>query len=1024
MDTSDISKKNALVEKNLSTIIEYESKKFEEIYLWLKKNMPPLFFEEVSGDNITLIIHNVMGLHLQEYFSTIHLKKAAIVLCLDTDDVDLRVLECYTNYGIKNYQGYSSITPFQNTQHSLRVSTIQFTEAIDTEGSPFPIERVEKLRVLIKEKNPKLTNEEFDNLISGINNRFLRSLSLDHLVLALDMFFRAQTRDNCQYEVRYNLDWEETGEASMQIVLAWRNCPKHNFLYRLARTVYRHNLIIKRVNATYIDPYSSRNILIMALELHGNNGRAAWDVADIPDFLRKFVTVKYFASFDLIDQKLVSTGVISGTMGNFIRAVINFVHQALVHIDVNLYSIEHIEEALSRHPELTAELCTAFKYKFDPYHHDYETYLQTRAKFLEDVAKLDTGQEENDNRRKNVLIQSMNFIHYTLKTNFYRLNFTAFSFRLDPKYLDEIPFDRSKKFPKLPYAIFFIKGMHFFGFHIRFKDLSRGGLRTVFPKQLEQAIHERNNIFTECYNLAYTQHYKNKDIPEGGAKGVLFLQPYSRLESETLILKEEIKETVSSVDELNRKLERFCEEQTLEYLYQAQRSYIESLLTIVNCEDDGRLKAKYIIDYWKRPEYLYIGPDENMHDSMIDWISWYSNKYQYKPKSTFISGKSDTGINHKQYGVTSLGVNIYMDKILRYLNIDPKKDIFTVKMSGGPDGDVAGNQIKNLYNEYHDTAKLVALTDVSGTIHDPLGLDIDILYQLFLEGKPIKYYPPEKLHDGGFLLDKFAKKAKLSFAQQTLCWKKIDGNLVEDWLSGNDMNHLLKNNVHETYADVFIPSGGRPRTLNGGNIVEYLNKDGIPTSKAIVEGANLYLDHAARKTLEELDCLIIKDSSANKTGVICSSFEILCGLTLGDKKFIEYKPILVKEILKRLKECAENEADLLIRTHKENKLPLSKISDMISVRINEFTYQILDFLDTIPLDKDPKSPLMRCFLDYCLPTLREEFQDELIKEIPEHHKKAIISCHIAAKLVYKKGLDWYPSIVDILPLILNSNAEI
>ena len=73
-------------------------------------------------------------------------------------------------------------------------------------------------------------------------------------------------------------------------------------------------------------------------------------------------------------------------------------------------------------------------------------------------------------------------IQHTLKTNFYRMNYTAISFRLDPKYLDDIPFERSKKFPELPYAIFFIKGMHFFGFHIRFKDLARGGLRTVFPR--------------------------------------------------------------------------------------------------------------------------------------------------------------------------------------------------------------------------------------------------------------------------------------------------------------------------------------------------------------------------------------------------------------------------------------------------------------------------------------------------------------------------------------------------------------
>lgn len=1019
---SDAVDSNEETKQQLLTIIQNESKKFEDAYSWLVKNMPPVFFEEVSHENITLIVHSLMGLSLQEYFSTIHLKHAAIVLCLDSADADLRILKNYAYYGIKNYQAYISREPFENTNTKVRIATILFTETVDTEEAPYPVESVEKLRALVLDRNPTMTDEEFDKLIGGINSRFLRSLSLNRLILALDMFFRAKTRDNCQYEVRYNEDWEETGAPSMQIVLAWRNCPKHNFLYRLARTVYRHNLVMKRVNVTYIDPYSKCNILIMALGLHGNDGRAAWDVADIPDFLREFVTVKYFASFDTIDSKLVSKGIISGTMGNFLRAMVNFVHQALVHIDVNLYTVEHIEEALCRHPELTAQLCAAFKYKFDPHHYHYKTYLKIREKFYQDVKKLDTGQEENDVRRKNVLRQGMSFIHHTLKTNFYRLNFTAFAFRVDPKYLDEIPFDRTHKFPELPYAIFFIKGMHFFGFHIRFKDLSRGGLRTVFPKQIEQVVHERNNVFTECYNLAYTQHYKNKDIPEGGSKGVLFIQPYMRLESESLILKKELKSAGIPNEEIEAKLENFRYEQTQEYLYQAQRSYIESLITIVNCDPDGRVRAKYIVDYWKRPEYIYLGPDENMHDPMIHWIAWFSNRYNYKPRSTFISGKPDVGINHKEYGVTSLGVNVYMEAVLRYLGIDPTKEPFKVKITGGPDGDVAGNQIKNLYHYYHDYAKVVALTDVSGTIHDPKGLDIDILYDLFKKSEPIKNYPPEKLHEGGFLVDKFAKRSKTAFAQQTLCWRKVDDELVEDWLSGSEMNQLLRNNVHNTVADVFIPAGGRPRTLNASNVEDFLDERGHLTAKAIVEGANLYLNKEARDFLEEKGCLIIKDSSANKTGVICSSFEVLAGLSLGDKIFLEYKDALVKEILERLKECASNEAELLLRRHQETGEPLTTISDTISRRINEFTYQLLDHLDELPLVNDENDPLIKCFFHYCLPTLQKNFRKELLEEIPDHHKKAIIACHIAAKLVYKRGLNWYPSIVDILPVVLKEET--
>lgn len=1004
--------------------VEDESRKFQTYYQWLEHSMPPAFFEEVSRETIMLIAHNLVGFDLQAYFSTIHFKNSAVVMCLDNPDADLIILKDYAFYGIKNYQSYVSMDtlPFPGIKSPLRITALHFTEAVETSDIPFPKEEKEELGALVQKRNPALTDAGFDQLISQINNRFFHSLPIDRLVIIVDMFFRAQTRDNCQYEVRYNEGWEENQQASMQIVLAWRNTPKYNFLFRMAHVVHRHHLSIKRVNANYVKSVHQENILVMALDLHGSNGQAAWDVANIVDFLRELLTVKYFPSFDMIDQCLVAKEIISGNMGNFLRSLVTFVHQALVHVDPNLYTIEAIEEALCRHPELTATLCQAFHTKFDPDFHDLNKYLLIRESFLTDVDKLDTGQEDNDVRRKTVLRQGIGFIHHMLKTNFFRTNLTAHSFRLDPKYLEELPFDQSKKFPELPYAIFFIKGMHFFGFHIRFKDLARGGLRTVYPNHPEQIEAERKNIFTECYHLALTQHMKNKDIPEGGAKAIIFLHPFSYLESESLVFQKELAMADFVPEEIEPHVEQFLREQRTEYLHQAQRSFIESLITIINCNPDGTIKARNIIDYWRQPEYLYLGPDENMHDSMIQWIADFSKKYGYKPGGAFISSKPIAGINHKEYGVTSLGVNVYMEAMLRFFGIDPRQTTFTLKMSGGPDGDVAGNQIYNLYRYYPRTAKLLTLVDVSGTIYDPKGLDLNILADLFKQEKAIKHYPPERLSEGGFLLDKNAKRNQTAFVQQTLCWRKKNGSLVEDWLSGSEMNHIWRNTVHQVKADLFIPAGGRPRTLNDTNIQEFLDESGKPTARGIIEGANLYLTPKARRALEKLGVLIIKDSSANKTGVICSSFEVLCGLALDDATFIANKPEIVKEILDRLAQCASNEASLLLRTHRETEEFLTDISHEISLRINEFTYQLLDFLDTIAWPKDVEDPLTKCFLDYCLPLLRGRFKEEMLREIPEHHKKAIVACYLAAHLVYTKGLSWHPTIVDVLPVLLKEKG--
>lgn len=1014
-------KKNRL---HIEEAVKKEGKKCEECCLWLDQHMPPSFFEEVREEDILLVAHNLMGFDLQHYFAQIHLKHGAIVLCLDSNHADLDILKLYQSHGIKNYRTFISNAPppFPEIHAPLRIAVIIFTQFPEKENKEekVPIQEQEEIRKLVKARNPDLSDEEFHNLITGLGERFLRGMTKERLILALDMFFRAKTRDHCQYEVRYHEDWRSKKDLpSMQIVFAWRNVPKHHFLYKMAKTIFRHKLALKRVNATYINPYSKDSILIMSIGLHGGEGNAAWEESDVEDFLKELVTLKYFEGLEPIEQVFVDSGWVRGNIGNLIKSIVHFVHQALVHADVNMYSLVNIEEGICRHPELIVQLTQAFEYKFHPKMHNLQQFEKLKQSFLHSVKALDTGNEAGDTRRKNILIQAMHFVSHLLKTNFYRNNKTAFSFRLNPDYLNTLPYERRDKFPEIPYAIFFMHGMYYIGFHIRFKDLSRGGLRTVFPQKLEQMLWERNNVFAECYQLAYTQHKKNKDIPEGGSKAVIFLEPYVRLQREADIYKKELEEAKVGSSEIEDRLADFHKQQKLEYMYHAQRSFIECFLTILNCEPDGTLRAKHIVDYWKKPEYIYLGPDENMHNSMIEWIAGYSNYYHYKPGGSFITSKPGAGINHKEYGVTSYGVNVYMEEVLKYLGIDPYKDPFTIKISGGPDGDVAGNQILNLYRFYPNTAKLVALIDVSGTIYDPEGLDLKILVQMFKEEKPIRFYPPEKLHETGFLLDCFTKRELSTYAQQTLCVRKKEGKVVEDWLSGNEMNHLLRHNLHHTPSDVFIPGGGRPRTLNENNYQDFLDEKGKPTAKAIVEGANLYLTPGARRKLEELGLIIIKDSSANKGGVICSSYEVLIGLALKEEEFIQEKPKLMPEILEIIKERAQDEARLLLSTHSKTGGYLTDISDEISKKINTFKYELLEFLLTETISKDPKDSLIRCLLKYCPPLLRTKYRERVLTEIPDGHQKAIIADYIASKIVYIRGIEWSPSIADVLPLIAN-----
>lgn len=1001
--------------QRLSKAIQLESQKFQECYLWLEQNMPEPFFQDVSADKILLITHNLMSLPLQENFAAIHLKHAALVLCLESPEADIQILRNYTHYGIKSYRTYISKAPppFPDIHQKLRIAVLYFTEMVETIEKAYPAEAQEELRKLVRERYPDLKDEDFYKLISGMNTRFLMSMPSERLVLALDLYFKARKTDNCQYRIFHDSE-------GMQIILAWADISKSTFLYRVANLVYRHGLVIQGVNASFIHPYSKDSALMMLLRLHSQNGKDPREVTNIPEFLNELFSIKYFPGFDAIEHQLVNTGIISGVMGNLLRAMVDFIHQMLATLDPYMFAIGHIERDLCRHPDLTARICQVFAYRFSPEEVQPSLFESESKRLLEDIESLDTGQEEIDLRCKNVLRMAVLMVTYTLKTNFYRANEISLSFRLDPTYLDHLPFKRKEKFPELPYAIFFIKGLDFFGFQIRFQDLARGGFRTVFPEPTEKLAMERKYIFTECYNLALTQQKKNKDIPEGGAKAILFLNPYQRLDSNLAIIKRELE--ISNIDEkeIQARLSKIYQELKKEYLFQAQRAFISGLVVLCNCDPDGSLRPHHIVDYWKKPEYLYLGPDENMFPEMIDWIAAYSVYYNYKPGSSFISGHLTHGFNHKQYGVTSLGVTVCMEEVLKEIGKDPYKDAFTVKMAGGPDGDVAGNQILNLYRYYPNTAKLIALTDISGTIYDPRGLDLSLTSQLFYEGKPIKFYPPEKLSEGGFLIDKNMRRNPTSLVQQTLRLKKDRGRVVEEWLSSSEVNHLLRNFMHKTMADVFVPGGGRPRTLNETNYKDFLNEEGKPTAKTIAEGANIYLSQQARRHLEELGVLIIKDSSSNKGGVICSSYEVLCMLALGLPNFLKYKDQLILEVQDRIRECSLHEVRLLLNTHRETGEFLTDLSEQVSERINLYTHQILDHLEPMRLSFDPTDPFIACFLSYCLPTLRKHFKEFLLHEIPENHKKAIIACHIACHVVYTRGLDWSPSIVESLPSILST----
>jgi glutamate dehydrogenase len=300
-----------------------------------------------------------------------------------------------------------------------------------------------------------------------------------------------------------------------------------------------------------------------------------------------------------------------------------------------------------------------------------------------------------------------------------------------------------------------------------------------------------------------------------------------------------------------------------------------------------------------------------------------------------------------------------------------------VKVTGGPDGDVAGNLMKILFREYGDNAKIVGVADGFGVAEDPEGLDHEELLRLVHQSEPITSFNPGKLSSKGILLDV---------------------NSEDGVARRNSMHFRVK-------ADAFVPAGGRPSTINSDNYKKFFDDDGVPSSKLVVEGANIFITEDAREKLfREGNVQIVKDSSANKCGVITSSCEVAASMLLSKEEFMAVKPELVDDVLVKLRHLAKLEAELLFREYRNYPGSLPDFAKRISSAINRVRDDV-----TLALEKvEPSDPLfqeLRPLIAENLPKkLVEVAGDRIYDRFPVQYQRNAIASALACNLVYNEGI--------------------
>jgi glutamate dehydrogenase len=335
--------------------------------------------------------------------------------------------------------------------------------------------------------------------------------------------------------------------------------------------------------------------------------------------------------------------------------------------------------------------------------------------------------------------------------------------------------------------------------------------------------------------------------------------------------------------------------------------------------------------------------------------------------------------------MTTTSVHEYVLGILKKLNID--EEAVTKVQTGGPDGDLGSNEI------LVSKDKTLGVIDGSGVLFDPQGLDRPELIRLAKKRVMSEHFDRSKLSRNGFFVHINDRNLTLPNGQT------IENGL--DFRNTFHLNPMLK-------CDLFVPCGGRPRSINIRNWEELPDEKGKPRFKFIVEGANLFLTQPARLALEEKGVIIFKDASANKGGVTSSSLEVLASLVLTDEEYDRHMCVkdgrvpgfrknYVSDVVGIIRNNADLEFEVLWQENKSTGTPLSILTDQLSDKINKLT----DSIHESDLWKD-KALLRAVVEQHCPPTLvKMAGIDEILRRVPGNYLQSIFSSWLASHFIYK-----------------------
>jgi glutamate dehydrogenase len=968
--------------RRIESRLTEQSRKTSENLRWLYKNMHPYFFITMK-EEVEAIIH--LAERLPDVANEIevvlvHQQKKQIIARLDVPGSIYDTLKTLKQREISYAEMSHSYTPIPGVGKDLEIQRYEFDrksheEIAEARTVKIPGLIQENVQAEMKRLYPEYDFTEFEaslRLLWLNNASYVRISPPERVARVLRLYQQGKQHDGLFFDVEIKADEQEQKES--RILFSVGNPPQGDFLTQVSEIFQRLGIGVRRsyclIISTGVHPYFLGNFYVLT--------HAGELVEKGSDLYRKLQNELYntqiLSTSSVSYTDFVTSRILTGEEASLTNAFAAFCHTFLAHKEPDRFDESVVTAAFHSNPDITLRLIRLFKTRFDPDIPQREKlYEKERREALEVIDGYNTGHRYLDEVRRTVFRTCFFFIQRTLKTNFFVPEKHALAFRLAPEILGDMGSAFTSDLPQgRPFRITFFFSRHAVGYHIGFSDIARGGWRTILCKTPDECTTNTNSVFKEVYVLAHTQHLKNKDIYEGGSKLTVVVDAVG-LDSPTLVTQR---------------------------MYKVQYGILNAFLDLFVTQN-GRAKNPGVVDYYGEDEPIELGPDENMTDPMIEFTAHQSVKRGYVLGIGIMSSK-EVGINHKEYGVTSRGVMKFAEVAMKEVSIDIRRDSFTVRFTGGPNGDVAGNSMRLLL-ERCPKAKVLSIVDGTAGLHDPEGAERAELRRIVLK-QDLEHFRPEALHPGGFMLFRAGRRQD---GLRELYRKVARGQkgVEETWITVDEFYKEMDELVFTVSTDLFLPCGGRPETIDRNNWLRLLDSSGKPTLRVITEGANSFITPDARSEIQKKGVIVLRDASANKCGVISSSYEIIANLLMTAREFLAHKEAYVHDVLAILEKRAEEEANLIFRRYKEGngQLLYTEISNAISGEINDHYAKLFSYFQARPELCD--QPLFRKVLLNHLPALIRENPKlrERVRRIPPKIKHAILSSEIATRIVYHGG---------------------